>query len=299
MFKLLSKESNIFLIPIYIGVLLLMIMTFNIIDFSVIQGVSAGFAFLGIALGYFIFGKINLNRNTHAPLFLYTFFIFSFYPEDLDIGVAISLFTNSFLLLILTNSNEELRRKSYLLVGSILGINYLFLPTTWPMFFFVLIHIIATSEQVLLNMFRFIYGVGIVLFAYFCVMYFLGNTDFNMSYLPMPSDKFNHKWLPISYLTPVVLLLVYAILDHFKCYNKKSFSSRYKYTFLLIFFLVQSVTVVFYMGDYYQYLLFLALPASIILSRALMFMPKYWIKELSLWFIILSLLIFKLSNFYS
>ncbi|WP_228409250.1 DUF6427 family protein, partial [Chryseobacterium sp. HMWF001] len=34
MFKLLSKESNIFSIPVYIGFLLLIVITFNLLNFN-------------------------------------------------------------------------------------------------------------------------------------------------------------------------------------------------------------------------------------------------------------------------
>lgn len=43
----------------------------------------------------------------------------------------------------------------------------------------------------------------------------------------------------------------------------------------------------------YEYLLLLAFPSSIILSRMLRFLPKYWIQEACLWLIIISLLTFK------
>lgn len=297
MFKLLAKESNIFSIPIYIGFLFLMIMAFNIINFNIVEAISSGIAFVGVALGYFVFRKINLNQNTHIPLFLYTFFIFSFYPKNMDIGIAVSLFTNSFLLLILKSTNEVSRRKNYILVGSILGINYLFLPTTWAMFLVVLLHILATSEKIVLNIFRFLYGITIVFFTYFCLMFLYGNTNFDANYLPIPSNKLNEQWQPLYFLTPVVVLLGYAVLDHFNHYSEKSPNSRYKYTFILTFAFAQLITIVLYMGQYYQYLLFLALPSSIILGRALRFLPKYWIKELCLWFIIISLMAFKFNNY--
>ena len=75
MFKLLSKESNIFSIPVYIGFLLLIVITFNLLNFNTYEAIIAGITFLGIALGYFCFHSIALNYQTHLPLFLYTFFI--------------------------------------------------------------------------------------------------------------------------------------------------------------------------------------------------------------------------------
>ena len=147
MFRLLSKESNIFSIPVYIGFLLLIVILFNILNFNTKETIIAGITFLGIALGYFCFHSIALNYQTHLPLFLYTFFIFGLYPGNIDIGIAVALLTNSFLLMLLTSTDEDLRKKSYVLVGSIIALNFIFLPTTWPMAVFVIIHLIATSKK--------------------------------------------------------------------------------------------------------------------------------------------------------
>jgi hypothetical protein len=91
--------------------------------------------------------------------------------------------------------------------------------------------------------------------------------------------------------------VLYAVMDHFANFNKKSPSSKFKYTFMLMFFLAQLVTVFLYMGKNYEYLLLLVLPNVIILSRALRFLKKYWMKEFGLWIIILTLLLFKLSTY--
>jgi hypothetical protein len=138
MFRLLSKESNIFSIPVYIGFLLLIVISFNFLNFNTYEAIIAGITFLGIALGYFCFHSIALNYQTHLPLFLYTFFIFGLYPGKLDIGLAVALLTNSFLLLLLTSTNEDIRKKSYVLVGSIVALNFIFLPVTWPMAVFLI-----------------------------------------------------------------------------------------------------------------------------------------------------------------
>ena len=98
MFRLLSKESNIFSIPVYIFFLFLLIISFNILDFKTLGVFSSIITFCGFALGYFLFNAIGLNYNTHLPLFLYTFFVFALYPGSLDIGIAMSLFTNSFVM---------------------------------------------------------------------------------------------------------------------------------------------------------------------------------------------------------
>lgn len=297
MFKLLSKESNIFSIPVYIGFLLLVVIIFNILNFNTYEAVIAGITFLGIALGYFCFNTIALNYHTHLPLFLYTFFIFGLYPGRLDIGIAVALLTNSFLLLLLTSTNEDIRKKSYVLVGSIVALNFIFLPATWPMAFFVLIHLIATSERIGLNIFRFILGNILIAFSYFSVMLFLGYNSWDTSYLPFGKMEWVTDYKELYPLIPIFLMLVYAIYDHFHHYNKKSLTSRYKYTFLLVFSFAQMVTIILYMNTSYEYLLLLALPATIIISRMLKFLPKFWMREVSMWLIIISLITFKAGTF--
>lgn len=293
MFKLLSKESNIFSIPVYIGFLLLVVIIFNILNFNTYEAIVAGITFLGIALGYFCFHSIALNYQTHLPLFLYTFFIFGLYPGNLDIGIAVSLLTNSFLLLLLTSADEDVRKKSYVLVGAIVALNFIFLPTTWPMAVFVIIHVIATSAKIGLNLFRFLLGIVLITFSYFSVMYFVKFTSWNIDYFPFGKMKPVTDYTELLPLIPVVLMLIYAVYDHFKNYNKKSPISRYKYTFLLVFSVAQLVTIILYMNKSYEYLMLLAFPSSIILSRMMRFLPKYWMREASVWVIIISLLTFK------
>lgn len=293
MFKLLSKESNIFSIPVYIGFLLLVVIIFNILNFNTYEAIIAGITFLGIALGYFCFHSVALNYQTHLPLFLYTFFIFGLYPGNLDIGIAVSLLTNSFLILLLTSADEDIRKKSYVLVGSIVALNFIFLPTTWPMAVFVIIHVIATSAKIGLNLFRFLLGIVLITFSYFSVMYFVQFTSWNIDYFPFGKMKPATDYTELLPLIPVVLMLIYAVYDHFKNYNKKSPISRYKYTFLLVFSVAQLVTIILYMNKSYEYLLLLAFPSSIILSRMMRFLPKYWMREASVWLIIISLLTFK------
>lgn len=298
MFKLLSKESNIFSIPVYIVFLLFIVILFNILNFNTYEAIIAGITFLGIALGYFCFHSIALNYQTHLPLFLYTFFVFGLYPGGLDIGIAVALLTNSFLLLLLTSTNEDLRKKSYVLVGAIVALTFIFLPTTWPMAIFVLIHVIATSERVSLNIIRFLLGILLIVTSYFSIMYFLDFTTWNLDYFPFGKMKIITDYHDVFPLIPIALLLIYAIYDHFSNYNKKSPISKYKYTFLLVFSLAQLVTIILYMNKNYEYLLLLAFPASIILSRMLRFLPKYWMRELSLWLIILSLIMFKTETYF-
>lgn len=299
MFRLLSKESNIFSIPVYIGFLLLVVITFNFLNFNTYEAIIAVITFLGIALGYFCFHSIALNYQTHLPLFLYTFFIIGLYPGNLDIGIAVALLTNSFLLLLLTSTNEDLRKKSYVLVGSIVALNFIFLPTTWPMAAFVIIHLIATSERIGLNIFRFFLGILLIVFSYFSVMFFLEYTSWNMDYFPFGTMTFVTDYRGLLPLIPIVLMLIYAVYDHFRNYNKKSPVSRYKYTFLLVFSVAQLITIILYMNMDYEYLLLLAFPATIIISRMLRFLPKYWMQELSLWLIIFSLTGFKAGIYFN
>ncbi|UPQ75359.1 DUF6427 family protein [Chryseobacterium nepalense] len=298
MFKLLSKESNIFSIPVYIGFLLLIVITFNFLNFNTYEAIVAGITFLGIALGYFCFHSIALNYQTHLPLFLYTFFIFGLYPGKLDIGLAVALLTNSFLLLLLTSTNEDIRKKSYVLVGSIVALNFIFLPTTWPMAVFVIIHVIATSERISLNIFRFLLGILLIVLSYFSVMFFLDYNSWNTDYFPFRKMKLVTDYEQLLPLIPIVLMLIYAVYDHFSNYNKKSPVSRYKYTFLLVFSFAQLITIILYMNTTYEYLLLLAFPSTIILSRMLRFLPKYWMQEVSLWLIIFSLIGFKAGTYF-
>ncbi|WP_419870029.1 DUF6427 family protein [Chryseobacterium sp. CT-SW4] len=298
MFKLLSKESNIFSIPVYIGFLLLIVIIFNILNFNTYEAIIAGITFIGIALGYFCFNSIALNYQTHLPLFLYTFFIFGLYPGNLDIGIAVALLTNSFLLLLLTSTDEDIRKKSYVLVGSIVALNFIFLPTTWPMAIFVIIHVIATSERISLNIFRFLLGIILIVISYFSIMFFLQFTTWNLDYFPFGKMTLVTDYSDLYPLIPIALMLIYAVYDHFRNYNKKSPTSRYKYTFLLVFCVAQLVTIILYMNKRYEYLLLLAFPSSIILSRMLRFLPKFWMKEVNLWLILISLLTYKLGTYF-
>ena len=294
MFRLLSKETNIFSIPIYMGVILAIILITNTLSFSLLNVISSFIAFCGMALGCVLFNKIGMTRRTHLPLFLYICFIFSFYTENLDIGISMALFTNSILLFFLTDENPKLRDNSYFLIGNILAINFIFMPTTWTLFLFIIIHIIGNSEKkFLLNIFRLILGIGMVFFSYFCLMYILGFNEFNWDYIPFISNKIISDFSAFYALVPILFFCVLAILDHFINFNKKSPANKYKYAFILIFLLAQCLTLVFYMGHSYEYFLLVILPISIILSRFLRFLNKPWMQEVGLWIIVLSCILFK------
>ncbi|MBS1572719.1 MAG: hypothetical protein JST62_10020 [Bacteroidetes bacterium] len=298
MFKILSKESNIFSIPVYLGFLFLLIFIFNILNFNHIEFISETITFIGIALGYFLFNKINLNRQTHLPLFFYTFFVFALYPGNLDIGLSIALLINSFLLLILTNSNEKVRKNSFVIVGVLLAINFIFLPTTWPLLLFVIIHIIATSSKIGLNIFRLFFGITLIAISYLLLSYSFDYRSFNMDYFPFSNFKPQEVWYPLILFLPIVAFLAIAILSHFIHINEKSLENKYKYTFLLTFSAAQLVTIILYMNQNHEYLLLLSLPASIILGRYVTYLPKYWMKEISVWIIIFTLLIYKLGAYF-
>lgn len=298
MFRLLSKESNIFSVPVYIGILLLIVISFNILNFNALYFISAVITFAGVALGYFCFNAIALNYQSHLPLFLYTAFVFAFYPGDLDIGISVALFTNSIILLLLTNTEMSVRKNAYLLVGAFLAVNFIFLPTTWPMVLFVILHIIGTSDRIGLHFFRLLFGMFLIASSYFSVAYFLGLNSWNPAYFPFYGFKPTKDFSNLLWLSPIALMIIYAVIDHFNHFNLKSPSSKFKYSFLLVFALAQLASIVLYMGNHYEYLLLLALPASIMLSRMLRFLPKYWMRELGLWVIIFCLVIFKLTNYF-
>ena len=299
MFRLLSKESNIFSIPVYVGVLLLIVIGFNFLDFNTLDVISAIITFAGVALGYFCFNSIALNYQTHLPLFLYTAIVFALYPGNLDIGIAVALFTNSIILLMLTNTDMTVRKNSYILIGAILALNFIFLPTTWPMAFFVILHIFGTSDRIGLHVFRLFFGIFLIAISYFGVAYLLGMNSWDPRYFPFSNFRPMTDYSMLIWLSPIALMLIYAVWDHFNHFNQKSPTSKFKYSFILVFTIAQLITIILYMGTTYEYLLLLALPVSIILSRMLKFLSKYWMKEAGLWLIIFLLMIFKLAAFYN
>ena len=298
MFRLLSKESNIFSVPLYIGILFLIFISLNLLDFKNISLTSAIITFTGISLGYFLFNAIALNQLSHLPLFVYTLFVISLYDGTIDLKLAITFLTSSILLLILTSQNDQLRKSSFTLVGSILAFTFLVFPPSWPMAVFVIFHIIGTSGRVGLNMFRLLFGAVLIVLSYFGLMYLIRYTTWDSSYFPFSASfELLSNYRALYILISIVLMIIYSISDHFRHYNEKSPISRYKYTFLLVFSLAQLITIIFYMGNNYDYLLLLALPVSIIISRMLRFLPRYWMQELGLWIIVFTLTAFKIANF--
>ncbi|MCG2793003.1 MAG: DUF6427 family protein [Weeksellaceae bacterium] len=298
MFRLLSKESNIFSVPAYIGFLFLIFISLNLLDFENISLLSTIITFTGISLGYFLFNTIALNQFSHLPLFLYTLFVVAFYDGTIDFGLSITFLMSSILLLILTSQNDQLRKSSYMLVGAILCFTFLVFPPSWPMAVFVIFHIIGTSARIGLNLFRLLFGSILIVLSYFGVIYLLNWTTWDSSFFPFSiSFEMLKSYDPLPILIPIVLMIIFSLTDHFKHYNEKSPISRYKYTFVLVFSLAQLITIIFYMENHYEYLLLLALPASIIISRMLRYLPKYWMQELGLWIVVFCLAAFKIANF--
>lgn len=222
--------------------------------------------------------------DASAIIFIYIF-IFGLYPGKLDIGLAVALLTNSFLLLLLTSTNEDIRK---IICSGRLYCSAEFYFSSHYMAYgcFVIIHVIATSERISLNIFRFLLGILLIVLSYFSVMFFLDYNSWNTDYFPFGKMKLVTDYEQLLPLIPIVLMLIYAVYDHFRNYNKKSPVSRYKYTFTGFSF-AQLITIILYMNTTYEYLLLLAFPSTIILSRMLRFLPKYWMQEVSLWLIIL------------
>jgi hypothetical protein len=59
--------------------------------------------------------------------------------------------------------------------------------------------------------------------TYFGVMYLIGYHDFDESYIPYVEDSFMQDYYPLYFLSPVALYVLYAVMDHFANFNKKSF----------------------------------------------------------------------------
>lgn len=296
MFRLLSKETNLFSVPIYMGVLWLMVWLTNTLSLNALNIISNIIAFSGMALSYVLFNRIALNRRTHLPLFLYTILLFCFYERDLDIGISVALFTNAILLFFLTDDQPKLREHSYPLIGAILATSFIFLPSIWCLTLFILLHIIMTSDNIFANILKLLVGQLLVFLGYFCLMYSIGYTEINEDYFPLISQELSSDFSDLYALIPIFAMSILAIFDHFVNFNQKSPASKFKYSFVLAFFAVQSLILIFYMGNNYEYFLLISLPLSMILGRYLRFLKRYWLQELGLWITIFCLIIFKFLN---
>ena len=142
--------------------------------------------------------------------------------------------------------------------------------------------ILRTFIYVRKNIFRFFFGMMLIGLSYLSVMFYINYTTWDERYFPFGEFQITQNYFPLYLLAPIALLILYSVFDHFQNFNKKSPVSKFKYTFVLVFSLAQLVTICLYMGQEHEYLLLLAFPMSIILSRGLNFMPKYWQKEVFL-----------------
>jgi len=272
MFRLLSKRTNLFSVPTYIGALLLFILISNDLEVKFSNIFSTFIAFAGLAMGYVLFNKISLNKKTHLPLFLYSILLFFF-----------------------TNEDDRIRKDSFLLIGNILAVSYIFLPTTWTLFIFVIIHIITKSDKIFKNIFQLILGCFMVILGYACLMYLLEIDILTEDYIPLISNEIITDFSSFYSLIPILVMCILAVGDHFMNLNKKSPISKFKYAFLLSFLLVQILILIFYMGSHREYLLLVIFPISIILSRFLRFLKYPWLQELGFWIIIISCLLDKFN----
>lgn len=297
MFRLLSRESNIFSIPVYIVSLLVIILVFNIPNWHTVSPTASALTLAAAALGLFTFGRIGLHVQNHLTMLLYTLLFFAFYEGSTSIALATTLLTNTFLLLILTSTDKDLVNRSIVLIGAISALNFLIFPASWPTLFFLLLHLLATTPHIAVQYFRFFFGSALVYFAYFILMYAAGYRAFDDQYLVLPGKKFITDYDHFYYLIPLALAAVYGLADHFVHYNEKSPASRFKFTFVLIFGLAQLVTVILYMNLRTEYLLLLAIPGSILISRMIRFIPKPWIREVVLFLLLVSLIVFRISGF--
>lgn len=298
MFRLLSKQTHIFSIPAYMLVLLAFISVFNIFNFSVLNIVSSLIAFCGIVLGYFLFNNIGLNQKSHLPLFIYTLFIFCFYFGNIDLPLAVTLLGTHLVMLVLTNNNEEIRKNSYFLVGCIIGILYVLQPQIWPILLFVLLHIFGTSSRIIPDLLKIFFGVILIAINYFGYCFIFNTPDCAWRLIPFISDKLITKWDPVAYLAPLLVFLLYSMMDHFMNFAKKSPTSKFKYTLLLMYLGSIVTTLVLYMDTDYEFLLLTALPLAIIISRGIRFMKSPQAREIALWFLILSTLLFKAAYYF-
>lgn len=295
MFRLLSKESNIFSVPLYLALLFLALVSMSVQDISVYAVTSASLAMIGFGLGFFCFHTLGITYFNHLPYVLYLLFVVTFYPDTLALGTAIAVLANSIVIYSLSGMRERPDSALYLVLGNVSASAFLALPTTWPMGIFLLIHIISTSSSIIKNIIRYLFGIILTCLFYLGFAYVLGADSWSSKYWPFHGWHWVDTWKNYVILLPIVLFTLYSIANHFFHYNQKSPISRFRYTFLLLFLLAQLVTIFMYMGKSYEYLLLIALPVSIIIARGLRFLPKYWMRELLLWIIILSALAFKLG----
>ena len=151
----------------------------------------------------------------------------------------------------------------------------------------------------MLDLLQFLFGGSLVIGGYFAIGYVLERTDTAERLIPYVSGQWTERYEAFWFLAPAVALLLYSVADHFANYSKKSPSSRFKYTFLLSYSVAMLTILVLYMETQYEMMLLIALPAAVILSRGLRFMPKEWLREGSFWLLLISLLSFRVYSFFN
>lgn len=300
MFRLLSKQINIFSIPAYLILLLFFIGAFNSVNLNFISLISSGVAFVGIAIGYFLFRPVGLTRHSHLSLFLYTVLIFSFYFGEISPKLALIILGFHLLILtILKSRSEGHEQNASLMVGFIMGMMYLIMPGCWPLLGVILLHFTVTSNNISGNFIKLLFGLLLVFLTYLGIAYI---SDFSDPFFRLiPWVSFNipaSQFLPLLVLIPIVLFLLYAVIDSFVNYNKKSPESRFRYNLLIIYFLGGLVMVTLYMERDYEYLLLLALPLSVIISRGLQYIENTSVRESTIWVLVLTALAFKIGYYF-
>lgn len=295
MFQLLSKNINIFSIPFYIILLFVGLATFNVFYFTVDHLIAQGIAFLSIFIGFSLFRSISISYDKHLPYFLYCCFVFAFTPKDLTIFWALSFLTTNLIILIISNENDDLRQNSYFLIGCLLAFNFYLLPSSFLLLVFIIIHLCFTSDFVFKNLIQLLVGLLFISINYISLRYILNLDLVSETFIPLVSNQLVGSFYPLILLSFLGLFLVYSISDHLLSLRKKSLKSRFLYSILLMYFMTLSLQLFLYMNTDYEYFLFLSVPFSIIFSRGLTYMKYYWMKEVSLFLIIISLLLFKFS----
>lgn len=294
MLKLFSTEIKFFSIPIYIILLFIGLFCFN--TFDVNHFLPIMLSLTGICFNYFLFNKINLNYHYRLPLLLYTLFTIAFYTTKIDIGVAINLIINPLILWILIKK-ENFSKNHHLLIGLLLSIGFIFLPTIWVSIFFILLHILTKSKYVSYDLFRLILGFGFGMLFYFEIMYLMNHQSIDTHFFPYFSSEINPNTKLFYPIFPIILIFIGCLFHLFSKMMVISPTNQFKLIFILLYTLTQIFIIIFYMDNENEYILFITFPFSVILGRELQHFKNYWLKETLLWVIIFSLFLYKLFTF--
>ena len=298
MFRLLARPTNIFSIPFFIGILSFIFISYNAFYFDVFQAINSVVLFLAISLGYYIFNQINLTHQSHLPLLMYSLMLIGFYNDGLNFNLAMALLLINIIILILTSEKEVYRKKSYFIVGLLMSLCIMFQAETWPICLFLLVHIITSSERMAYNILQILFSLLLSLISLAAYRYLMGFELYQDDLLPYISYQFitDYQWMLL--LLPIVLLLIFAIGKHLLQREQMSPNSTFRYNLLLIFLLSVMLMAIFYMGENYNFLIFLAMPSCIFIARFLLQMQESEWQEIWLWLMIISLISFKAITYY-